>query len=135
MAVILRDVWALLAGFVVIMTLVYAFTLLLARRVPGFVDRTVRPRPQYMLASLGYSFAAAIAGGYVTAWVAADNPLPKVLMLAIVVLAVSAISALDARRQDARGRKPVALQLAGAVVGAAGVVVGGFIRLRLLGLV
>jgi hypothetical protein len=62
--------------------------------------------------------------------VAADDPLPKVLMLAIVVLVVSAISVLDAR-----GRKPVGPQLASAVLGAAGVVVGGFIRLRLLGLV
>jgi hypothetical protein len=130
MAVILRDVWALLAGFVVIMTLVYAFTLLLARVAPGFVGPSGRPQPRHMLTSLGFSFISALAGGYVTAWVAADDPLPKVLMLAIVVLVVSAISVLDAR-----GRKPVGPQLASAVLGAAGVVVGGFIRLRLLGLV
>jgi hypothetical protein len=128
MAMILRNVWALLAGFVVIMTVVYGCTLLLAALAPEFVGPSERPRSRYRLASLGYSFVAAIAGGYVTAWVAADNPLPKVLMLAIVVLAVSAIGALDAR-----GGKPVGLQLAGAVLGAAGVVVGGVIRLHFAG--
>jgi len=129
MAVILRDVLALLAGFVVIMTLVYAFTLLLARLAPEFVGASERPQSRYLVAGLGYSFVAAIGGGYVTAWVAADNPLPKVLMLAIVVLAVSTISALDAHV-----RKPIGLQLAGAVLGAAGVVVGGVIRLLVLGI-
>jgi multisubunit Na+/H+ antiporter MnhC subunit len=129
MAVILHDVWALLAGFVVIMTLIYAFTLLLARLAPEFVGPSEHPQSRYLVAGLGYSFVAAIGGGYVTAWVAAVNPLPKVLMLAIVVLAVSTISALDTR-----GQKPVGLQLAGAVLGAAGVVLGGVIRLHFLGL-
>lgn len=129
MAVMLRDVWALLAGFAVVTALGFAFTLVLGRLVPGFVDRTLRPRPQYVLVTLVCTFVSAIAGGYVTAWMAIGNPLPKVLMLAIVVLAISAISALEAR-----GRQPVGPALAGAVLGAAGVVIGGFIRLVALGL-
>src|SRR6185437_6681984 len=120
MAIILRDVWALLAGFVVIMALVAASSLLLARVSPGFLGPSERPKPWPVLATMGTSLFASTAGGYVTAWVAEDNPLPRVLILAIVVLAISAISALDAR-----GRKPVGLQLAASVVGAAGVVVGG----------
>jgi len=129
MAVILRDVWALLAGFAVLTGVVLAFTWLLAKLVPGFADPSLRSRPQYVLANLAYSFAGALAGGYVTVWIASGNPLTKVLMLAIVVLAISAISILESR-----GRRAIGPQLTGAVLSAAGVVLGGFLRLRLLGL-
>ena len=130
MAVILRDVWALLAGFGVITALVFALTFGTARLIPGFIDRSLHPHPRYVLASLAFTLVGAIAGGYVTAWIAAGNPLTEVEMLAIVVLAVSAISALESR-----GRQPVGPQLAGAVLGAAGVVLGGILRFRLMGLI
>lgn len=129
MEVILHDVWALLAGFAVMTAIVFAFTGLIAKLAPGFVGPRGRPQGAYILLNLVCSFAAAVAGGYVTAWLATGNPLPKVLMLAIVVLAISAISALEAR-----DRQPVAYQLGIAVLAAAGVILGGWLRLRLLGL-
>ena len=37
--------------------------------------RTGKPKPGYIFVNLGYSFLAAAAGGYVTAWIAQHNPL------------------------------------------------------------
>jgi hypothetical protein len=127
--VILRAAWALLAGFAVVTALVFAFTMLLRKKAPIWVGTPARPNPAYVLVNLAYSFLAAMAGGYVTAWMTTDNPLPKVLTLAIIVLAMSAISALEAR-----GRQPLRYQIALAVFSPIGVVIGGLLRLKVLGL-
>jgi hypothetical protein len=52
-----------------------------------------------------------------------------VLVLGLVVLVMSAISALEARH-----RQPIRYQIALAVLGPIGVVTGGLLRLRVLGL-
>jgi len=127
--VILHSALALLAGFAVTTALVLAFTLLLRKTAPAWVGTPGRPRLAYVLVNLVYSFMAAAAGGYVTAWVAAGNSLSTVLALAIVVLAMSAISTLEGR-----GRQPVRYQIALAVISPIGVVIGGLIRLKVLGL-
>ena len=129
MEVILRAVWALLAGFAVMTALVFAVTMLLMKRAPAWVGASAKPNPTYLLVNVAYSFVAAAAGGYVTAWIAADNPLPRVLMLAIAVLAMSAISALEAR-----GRQPLGYQIALAVLSPIGVLAGGLIRLKVAGM-
>jgi hypothetical protein len=77
---------------------------------------------------LGYSFLAAAAGGYVTAWLSSANPLIHVLVLAIVVLAMSALSALQAR-----GKQPVWYALTLLALTPVGVFAGGLLRLRVLG--
>lgn len=123
--VILRAVWALLAGFAVMTALVFAITMLLMKKAAAWVGAPGRPNPAYLLVNIAYSFVAAVAGGYVTAWIAADNPLPRVMMLAIVVLAMSAISALEAR-----GRQPLGYQIALAVLAPLGVVAGCLIWLK-----
>ncbi len=74
-----------------------------------------KPQPGYMLVNLGYSFLAAAAGGYVTAWAAAANPLIHVLALAIVVLALSALSVLQSK-----GKQPIWYQLTLVAIYAAG---------------
>jgi hypothetical protein len=72
---------------------------------------------------------ACAAGGYVTAWVAAANPLIHVLALGMVVLALAALSALQSR-----GKQPIWIQLALVAISPIGVLAGGLARLRVLGI-
>jgi hypothetical protein len=120
---------ALLSGFAVMAALVGLVTAALVQFTPDWVGATGSPRPGYIFVNIAYSFAAAAAGGYVTAWVAVNNSLYHVLALAIVVLALSALSALQQR-----GKQPVwyALTLIGLTP--LGVLAGGIVRLRVLGI-
>ena len=88
-----------------------------------------KPQPGYAFVNLGYSFLAAAAGGYVTAWAAAANPLIHVLALGMVVLALAALSALQSR-----GKQPVWYQLALVAITPLGVLAGGLVRLRVMGI-
>jgi hypothetical protein len=72
---------------------------------------------------------AAAAGGYVTAWLSAANPLIHVLVLGIVVLAMGALSALQAR-----GKQPVWYALTLLALTPLGVLAGGLVRLWVLGI-
>jgi hypothetical protein len=120
---------SLLAGFATMATLVIVVTALLSRLAPEWVGAEGKPEPGYAFVNLGYSFLAAAAGGYVTAWISAENPLIHVLVLGIVVLAMSALSALQSK-----GKRPVwyALTLLGLMP--LGVLAGGLVRLRVLGI-
>jgi len=97
--------------------------------VPSWTGAEGRPQPGYVFVNLGYSFLAAAAGGYVTAWVAAANPLIHVLALGLVVLALAALSALQSR-----GKQPIWYQLALVAISPFGVLAGGLARLRMLGI-
>ncbi len=127
--VILHAFLALAAGFAVMVVLVMALTGLLQRLVPSWVGAEGRPQPGYVFVNLGYSFLAAAAGGYVTAWAAAANPLIHVLALALVVLALAALSALQQR-----GKQPIWYQLCLVAISPLGVLAGGLVRLRVLGI-
>lgn len=126
--VIAHAFLALLAGFATMALLVILVTALLTRLAPDWVDSRISPRPSYVFVNLGYSFLASAAGGYVTTWVADGNPLADMLALAVVVLVLGALSALQAR-----GRQPLWYQAALIVIAPIGVVVGGLVRLRVLG--
>lgn len=91
----------------------------------------VEPRPglSYTIVNLGVSFLAGSAGGYVTAWIAAANTLIHVLALALIVLALAALSALQSPRQQ-----PVWYYLAQVALSPVGVFAGGLVRLRVLGI-
>ena len=127
--VMLYSFLALLAGFATMAVLVGVVTALLTQLVPEWVGAEGKPRPGYAFVNLGYSFLAAAAGGYVTAWLSAANPLVHVLMLGIVVLAMGALSALQAR-----GKQPVWYALALLALTPLGVLAGGLVRLRVLGI-
>ena len=120
---------ALAAGFATMTVLVVVMTALLQRLTPDWVGEQGKPRAGYMFVNLGYSFLAAAAGGYVTAWIAAANPLIHVLVLGVIVLALSALSALQAR-----GKQPVGYALALVALSPLGVLAGGLVRLRVLGI-
>lgn len=127
--VILHAFLALAAGFAVMAALVILLTALLTRLVPSWTGSEGRPQPGYVFVNLGYSFLAAAAGGYVTAWVAAANPLIHVLALGIVVLALAALSALQSR-----GKQPIWYALSLVAISPLGVLAGGLLRLRVLGI-
>jgi hypothetical protein len=127
--VILHAFLALVSGFAVMILLVVAMTALLARVAPSWKDTESEPPLGYVFVNLGYTFLAAAAGGYATSWVAAGNPLIHVLALALVVLAVAALSALQLR-----GKQPVWYQLTMVAISPIGVLAGGLLRLRILGI-
>ena len=120
---------ALAAGFATMAVLVVVVTALLTRLTPGWTGAEGRPQPGYVFVNLGYSLLAAAAGGYVTAWVAAANPLLHVLALGVVVLALAALSALQSR-----GKQPIWYALTLVAVMPLGVLAGGLVRLRVLGI-
>ncbi len=127
--VTLHAFLALAAGFLTMAILVAVLTALLVRLTPSWVSEEGKPQPGYIFVNLGYSFLAAAAGGYVTAWLAVANPLFHVLVLAIIVLALAALSALQAK-----GKQPVWYQLTLVAMTPIGVLAGGLVRLRVMGI-
>lgn len=127
--VVLRAFLALAAGFAVMAVLIAIAAALLRILTPDWVQITGRPKPAYVFVNLGYSFLAAAAGGYVTASLAEHNPLIHALALALAVLLLAALSALQQR-----GQHPVWYLLSLVAFTPIGVLVGGFIRLRALGI-
>jgi hypothetical protein len=127
--IILRTFLALAAGFATMALLVMGMTALLAKLTPGWMGEQGKPEWSYVIVNLGYSFLAAAAGGFVTAWAAAANPLIHVLALGIVVLALAALSVLQSK-----GRQPVWYQLTLVAITPLGVLAGGLLRLRVLGI-
>jgi hypothetical protein len=127
--VILHAFLALAAGFVTMAVLVIVLTAALQRMVPSWVGVEGHPLPGYVFVNLGYSFLAAAAGGYVTAWASVANPLIHVLALGMVVLALAALSALQTR-----GKQPIWYQLSLVAISPLGVLAGGLVRLRVLGI-
>jgi hypothetical protein len=120
---------SLLAGFVTMTLIVIVLTALVTKLIPDWVGADANPRPAYSIVNLGYSFLSAAAGGYVTAWLSTANPLIQVLVLAIVVLAMSALSALQAR-----GKQPIWYAITLLALMPVGVFAGGLLRLRVLGI-
>jgi len=127
--VILHAFLALLAGYATFAALVIALTALLTCLAPSWVGSEGKPQPAYVFVTLGYSFLAAAAGGYVTAWLAMANPLIHVLALAMVVLALAALIALQSR-----GKQPIWYALSLLAISPIGALAGGLVRLRVLGI-
>ena len=127
--VTLHAFLALAAGFVTMAVLVGVLTALLMRLTPSWVGDEGKPRPGYIFVNLGYSFLAAAAGGYVTSWVAAANPMYHVMALGLIVLMLAALSALQQR-----GKQPIWYQLTLVAITPVGVLAGGLVRLRVLGI-
>jgi hypothetical protein len=120
---------ALLAGLATMLLLDFVTASLLKRLAPDWTGEPRNPRVGYIFVNLGYSFLAAAAGGYVSAWTAVSNSLVYILALSIIVLVFAALSALQSR-----GRQPIVYQLALVAVSPLGVVAGGLVRLRVEGI-
>jgi hypothetical protein len=126
--VTVRAFEALFAGFALLTAVLGLVRGLLVRFVPEWASPG-RRRPGSLVFHLGSTLLASVAGGYLTAWIGWDNPLRDALVLGVAVLVLGALSALQAR-----GTQPVAYQLAMVAIAPAGVLAGGLVRLRVLGL-
>jgi hypothetical protein len=127
--VILHAFLALAAGFATIALLGIGLTALMAKLIPSWAAEESEPEFSSAFVHLGASLLIATAGGYVTALVAEANPLVHVLALGIVVLALAALSALQSK-----GKQPIWFQLAQVAIAPLGVLAGGLLRLRVLGI-
>src|SRR5258708_2609825 len=103
---IVRAFLALLAGFMTMAAIVGVITAMLVKLAPQWVGQKGHPRIGYIVVNLIYSLAAAILGGYVAAYVASTNILTYTLVLAVIVLLLSGLSALQQR-----GMQPIWYQL------------------------
>jgi hypothetical protein len=120
---------ALLAGLATIAVLSIGMSALLRRLASDWAAEQGRPSSGKVIVQLGSTLLIAAAGGYITAVVAEANPLVHVLALGIAVLALGALSALQAK-----GSQPVLFQLTMVAISPLGVLAGGLLRLRVLGI-
>ncbi len=127
--VMLHAFMALAAGFAAAILLVLALRGVLQWVAPSLAAVEAHPGFSYTTVNLGASFLAGVAGGYITAWVGRANPMVHVLALGLMLLALAALSALQMR-----GQQPIWYQLAQIVMAPIGVLVGGLVRLRVLGI-
>jgi len=127
-ATIERSFLAILAGFATMAVLVTLATAAITKSFPRLVGDPGHPRRRYMLLNLIYSAAFAASGGYVTAIVAKDDPLRNVFMLAIVILVLSGLSALQLR-----GQQPLAYQFALIVLTPVAALAGGLLHMHAVG--
>ena len=127
--VALHAFLALAAGFAAVMLVILALRGLLQWLAPSLASVAARPGLSYTVVNLGASFLSGAVGGYIAAWIAAANPLVHVLALGIIILALAALSALQGR-----GAQPVWYLLGQVAIGPMGVLAGGLVRLRILGI-
>jgi hypothetical protein len=125
LAAIERSFLAILAGFATMAVLVTVATSTISKSLPRLIGEPDHPRRRYLLLNLAYSAAFAASGGYVTAIVAKADPLRNVLMLSIVILLLSALSAIQMR-----GKQPVTYQLALIVSTPVAALAGGLLRMH-----
>jgi hypothetical protein len=125
LATIERSFLAILAGFATMAVLVTVATAAISKSFPRLIGEPSHPRRRYLLLNLAYSAAFAASGGYVTAIVAKSDPLRNILMLAIVILMLSALSALQLR-----GQQPVVYQFALIVLTPIAALAGGLLRMH-----
>lgn len=127
--VILHVFLALMAGFLTIVALTALLTALTRWLAPGWANNAGRPAAGYAFFNLAGSFAASAAGGCVTMAAATASPMHHVLTLGMIVLALAALSALQQR-----GKQPVGYLLALVAAPPLGVLAGGLVWLRAVGI-
>lgn len=127
--VILHTFLALAGGLAVLVLLGMALSALLGRLAPEWAAMSGEVGPGGAIVHLGSSFLSAAAGGFVTAWASAANPLIQVMALGIIVLALGALSALQSK-----GKLPVWFQLAQVAIAPLGVLAGGLAWLTMVGI-
>ena len=126
---ILHSFLAIGGGFLTVALLIAIATLAEKRLAPGAAREFSQPRRLDLWLNLILSAVSAAAGGYITTWIARENPLVHTLALALVVLLLSALSALQLK-----GKQPVAYQLSLTALTPLAVLGGGLLRLKQTGL-
>ncbi len=117
-------VWGYLAMAVIVMAgTALVAALMLPGGIAGARKMEGHPPRNYLYSNLALSFAAGLCGGWITARRAPQNPMRHSALLAIFLLAMSALSA---RTQASRQPRwyPVTI----AVIGVLGVLLGGVLE-------
>ncbi|MDR3722890.1 MAG: hypothetical protein P4K83_00185 [Terracidiphilus sp.] len=127
--VIFHVFLALLAGFATIAILTALLTALTRWLAPGWAGEEVKLSAGYAFFNIAGSFVVAAAGGCVTTAAATTTPMHHVLTLGMIVLALGALSALQQR-----GKQPVWYLLALVAASPLGVLAGGLVWLRMVGI-
>jgi hypothetical protein len=120
---IVRSVIAVIAGYAAMAAVVVALTVLVKRIAPAWVGSERAPGSSYVYTNLLFSYGAAMIGGYVAAVIGASAPLAHACALAVIVLVLSIVSAVQIG-----DRQPRWYQVTLALLGPLGVVIGGWIR-------
>ena len=128
--IVLRTFLTLAAGFAT-MAVILSLAALAARfLLPQHGSAGSRSSSTGGMAwNLASTLIAAIAGGYVTATVASLNPLIHALALALIVLLLGGMSALQTR-----GESPIWFALLLVALAPCAVILGGLLRLKQLGI-
>lgn len=120
---VLRSVGSVVAGLAAATMAVVVLTWVAVGLMLGG-DVTAAPTGPYLAVNLGYSFLAAVLGGWVAARIAAHRP----LLHAGIVGAVMLLLALGGEAPD--GRTPAWYGTVIGVIGATGALTGGWVRAR-----
>jgi len=126
---IARSFLAILAGFITIVGLMGIATALFKRIAPNLTRDDAPPDPFAMAVNVAVGLVCSILGGYVTARYAQGSLLAHALMLALAVLLLEGLSALQMK-----GRQPIYYSLILTVIPPLAVLCGAFLRLHQLGL-
>lgn len=129
MMTMVRAFLALGVGFIVVMLVQVLGTFFLRRMIPTWAAIEKKPGFGYTLANAGILFLSAALGGFVTARLAAANPLIHSLALALIILMLSAMTAMQSR-----GRQPIWYLLLMVALAPVGVFAGGVVWLRMIGI-
>jgi xanthine/uracil permease len=119
---------AILAGFIAILGLTGIATALLKRFAPGVAREDGPADPFVMAVHVGLNLVFSGLGGYITARFAQKNPIAHTLMLALVVLLLTAFSTLQMK-----GKRPIYYLLISITIPPLAVLAGGLLRLHQVG--
>ena len=121
----LRNILAIIAGYVVLVGIIYAANFALQAVKPEWFLIGAPPAPAYLAVNIAYSFAAALVAGYLAAFVATPSKLHSVYVLAAVSLAMAILSATNADADQPRW-----YQVVRAIVMPSAVIAAGWLRVR-----
>ena len=142
-----RKILAVILGYVVIFVCIFVlFTALyLVMGANGaFKPGSYQPSFTWLALSTPLAFAAAVVGGYVCAAIARGGRAPLALAALVLVIGfISAVPVLTAKAADdvrpgnlsnmeamMKAKEPAGVALTNPLLGAAGVLVGGWLRRR-----
>jgi hypothetical protein len=120
---------AILLGFIAVIGLTGIATALLKQFTPSMAREEGPADPFAMAVHVGLSLVFSGLGGYITARFAQKNPIAHALMLALVVLLLTAFSTLQMK-----GRQPVYYLLISMTIPPLAVLAGGLLRLHQIGI-
>jgi len=124
----LRSILAVLAGYVVILAIVFGATYVLQAVKPEWYLIGVPLTSGYLATNIAFSLTAAFLGGSVTAMIASRARMKHVYVLAAVSVAMTVLSAMTAEEEQPRW-----FQALRAVVMVAAIVAAGWMRRRAAG--